>query len=312
MMNWNKEGVIFKNNDIHHWSISHAQVPVVDIINEKVWRVYYGSRDAAVHSRISYFDVEAGNPKNVLYIHNKPVLDVGKLGTFDELGVCPSYILNHQDKKYLFYIGYNVTKTLPYHNGIGVALWNEQTNMFERISAGPLFERTLKEPYFNASSCVHWDEKNKIFRIYYLSTTDWIEINNKPEPLYHIKYAESDDLINWRREGKVAIDYVDGKHEAIARPLVLFYKGSFRMWYSYRNVTDYKSNKDNSYRIGYAESVDAIHWKRKDEEVGIDVSETGWDSEMVCYPYVIQWKEKLYMFYNGNGFGKTGIGYAVL
>ncbi len=34
------------------------------------------------------------------------------------------------------------------------------------------------------------------------------------------------------------------------------------------------------------------------------------DSEMQCYPHVINLNERLVMFYNGNGFGRTGIGYA--
>jgi len=31
---------------------------------------------------------------------------------------------------------------------------------------------------------------------------------------------------------------------------------------------------------------------------------------MCCYPCVVTHENKLYMFYNGNGFGQTGIGYA--
>jgi predicted GH43/DUF377 family glycosyl hydrolase len=75
------------------------------------------------------------------------------------------------------------------------------------------------------------------------------------------------------------------------------------MWYSYRG---------ESYRIGYAESEDGIHFNRMDEKVGIDVSETGWDSEMICYPHVFEHNGEKYMLYNGNGYGKTGIGLAVL
>jgi len=32
---------------------------------------------------------------------------------------------------------------------------------------------------------------------------------------------------------------------------------------------------------------------------------------MIEYPYVFYHKEKRYMLYNGNGFGKTGFGLAV-
>ena len=64
------------------------------------------------------------------------------------------------------------------------------------------------------------------------------------------------------------------------------------------------------YKIGYAESDDMDNWEII--ESGINISNKGWDSEMVCYPYVFEYKDKLYMLYNGNGYGKTGIGLAIL
>jgi hypothetical protein len=84
------------------------------------------------------------------------------------------------------------------------------------------------------------------------------------------------------------------------------------MWYSYRGLENYRTDKSNSYRIGYAESADGIEWIRKDDYLGLDVSPSGWDSEMVAYPYIYADATKKYMFYNGNGFGRSGLGCAVL
>jgi hypothetical protein len=53
-------------------------------------------------------------------------------------------------------------------------------------------------------------------------------------------------------------------------------------------------------------------WQRLDHEAGITPSASGWDSTMQCYPYVIEIDGKLCMFYNGNGFGQSGIGLAIL
>jgi hypothetical protein len=75
------------------------------------------------------------------------------------------------------------------------------------------------------------------------------------------------------------------------------------MWYSIRGFKDL-------YKMGYAESTDGIHWERKDQQVGISPSDIGWDSEMICYPCVIDVKGKRYMFYNGNRHGESGFGYA--
>ena len=75
------------------------------------------------------------------------------------------------------------------------------------------------------------------------------------------------------------------------------------MWYSFRG---------EQYRIGYAFSKDGMIWKRKDELAGIDVSPEGWDSEAICYSHVFQYGKKLYMLYNGNVYGKEGLGIAKL
>jgi hypothetical protein len=58
--------------------------------------------------------------------------------------------------------------------------------------------------------------------------------------------------------------------------------------------------------------VDGINWIRKDSEVGITVSTYGWDSDMICYPCVLDIKARRYVFYNGNHMGATGFGYAIL
>jgi hypothetical protein len=45
------------------------------------------------------------------------------------------------------------------------------------------------------------------------------------------------------------------------------------MYYSYRHTLDYRTDRNQSYRMGYAESVDGYKWERKDDLVGIHKSE---------------------------------------
>lgn len=77
------------------------------------------------------------------------------------------------------------------------------------------------------------------------------------------------------------------------------------MWYSYRGGM-------NTYRIGYAESGDGINWERTDGNVGIDISPDGFDSKMIEYPFVFSHNEQHYMLFNGNEYGQTGFGLAVM
>jgi hypothetical protein len=70
--------------------------------------------------------------------------------------------------------------------------------------------------------------------------------------------------------------------------------------------------KHEGYRLAYAESVDGINWTRRDEDIGIEVSPSGWDSRMQAYPAVVQSGQRTFMFYNGNDYGREGFGYAEL
>jgi hypothetical protein len=69
--------------------------------------------------------------------------------------------------------------------------------------------------------------------------------------------------------------------------------------------------RGDSYRLGYAESADGLAWERHDERAGLEPSDEGWDSEMIAYPCVFDRHGERYLFYNGNGYGETGIGYAI-
>lgn len=147
--------------------------------------------------------------------------------------------------------------------------------------------------------------------MWYASCTGWRQIFAHPEPLYHIKYAESDDGIHWTKRGQVCVDY-DDFAEAICCPVVYTEAGVFKMLYSYRSASHYRTDPAQSYRLGYAESPDGLRWTRLDDRVGIAPSAEGWDSQMIAYCCRYARDGLTYLFYNGNGFGKSGLGYAVL
>ena len=304
-----KKGIIFKPDNNFEWMISHASLPIAYKLNEMVLRIYFGTRDFHNRSFTSFIEVNINNPKKILYIHDKPILSPGELGCFDDSGSMPSCIVNYKNKLFLYYIGWNIGVTTSYHNSIGLAISEDNGLTFQRVFKGPIVDRNNNEPYFTGSSYVIYEKKK--WKMWYLSSTGWIIINEKTEPLYNIKYAESNDGINWIRKNITCIDY-KFENEAISRPCVIIEDGIYKMWYSYRGSINYRTNLENSYKIGYAESIDGINWLRKDEQVGIKQSKSGWDSKMIEYSDIFFHKGKKYMLYNGNGFGKSGFGYAIL
>jgi hypothetical protein len=308
-MSWIKKGLIFNVTGDKDWNKTHAQCPVVDVVNDKIWRIYYATRNAKSQSQISYIEVEAGHPENITYKHESYLFDFGKLGTFDESGLMPSSIVTDGDIKYLYYIGWNVKKEVPYHNSVGLAKSTDQGKTFTRLFEGSIMPSTHLEPYFTGTSYVI--KEGDLWRMWYLSCTKWETINDIPEPFYHIKYAESTNGIDWERRGTIAIDFKSSTEGGISSASVLKEDGIYKMWYSYRDIESYRNDISKSFRIGYAESQDGIRWQRLDTQVGIELSNDGWDSFMMSYPNVIKYKGKKYLFYNGNGFGQSGIGYAI-
>lgn len=229
------------------------------------------------------------------------MLKHGVLGAFDDNGITPGCFSIINGKKIYYYTGWNLTQSVPFNNSIGIAEFDEIHGIFKRYGNGPIMTRTLHEPYSCASPFVMFD--NGICRMWYASMDEWKYVGDERRHVYNIKYAESSDGINWVRSAHVVLDYETDDEYAFGRPFVLKEKGIYKMWYSVRG---------DFYNIGYAESKDGLNWERLDCQAGIDVSETGWDSEMIEYPFIFDHKGERYMFYNGNGYGRTGIGLARL
>ena len=307
---WDKKGHIYSPTGLLPWAQTHAQMPTSYLTNDGQIGILFASRDSKNISRIGSIIVSSKDPGKLIHDYKIISLDIGTKGCFDDSGVMPSSLVRVDSIFYLYYIGWNERSTVSYHNSIGLATSDDGIN-FKRMYDGPIMERTYKEPYFCSAPCVIYDEG--IWRMWYLSCTEWIYVNEKIEPRYHIKYADSLDGIVWNRQGRIAIDYKNDSEGGIVRPSVIKKKdGGYQMWFSFRNTKGYRLDTFSSYRIGYAESFDALSWDRQDNNSGISVSNSGWDSFMIAYPDVLICKNKIYMFYNGNGFGYTGLGYAVL
>ena len=308
-MRWVKKGLIFKVDRQSEWMAHHACVPIADRVSDDVLRIYFGPRDTRGRTRTTFIEVEADNPSKVLRVHDRPVLDLGRLGAFDDSGVMPSCVVNHSGRKYLFYIGWSPAVTVPYRNAVGLAVSDDGGLTFERLFEGPIVDRTRDEPFFTASPFALVE--NGVWRLWYASSTGFVVVDGKPEPVYQIKYAESRDGAEWTRTGKPCIEYAR-QGEANARPCVLFDRGRYRMWYCFRGSRGYRTDPAESYRLGYAESPDGVRWTRMDDRVGIERSRDGWDAQMMEYPFVYEHKGRKHMLYNGNGFGESGFGWAVL
>jgi hypothetical protein len=94
-----------------------------------------------------------------------------------------------------------------------------------------------------------------------------------------------------------------GEEFALSRPCVIKDADLYRMWYSRRHPT---------YRPGYAESADGLSWERRDDELRFVPAAETWEQESMSYPAVFDHGGRRFMFYNGNSYGRTGFGIAIL
>jgi hypothetical protein len=263
--------------------------------------IYITGRDEKNRSRIGKAPVDLGHVGEIFNIQKEPLLGLGELGCFDENGVSYPAIVNDNDKRFMYYVGWMPSVMTPFLNFGGLAVSEKGSEKYDRISRAPILERTNEEPFSNGSVFVLKEDK---WKMWYTSFLKW---GNKEagEHLHYyvIKYAESDDGIHWNRTGKICIDIADPAEYAICKPSVYKHNGLYHMWYTYRG---------EQYRIGYAWSENGTDWNRRDDLVAIDVSPTGWDSIAMSYAHVVSHNGYLYMVYCGNQYGKEGLGLARL
>ncbi|MEY3989557.1 MAG: hypothetical protein RI985_638 [Chloroflexota bacterium] len=294
---WSRQGNIFGDH--------HAQVPVVDVC-DGYWRIYYSYRIDG-KSVPYYIDVDPADPSKILLKSDKQLLQLGELGRFDWAGIMPTDIINVGSKKYMYYIGWSVRKDVPYHNSLGLAISEDNGDTWHKFSDGPVFGTSYKEPgYVGTAEVVLVDDT---YYMYYLSCRDWIIVENHPEPIYDIKIALSKNAIDWDPLDRVAIGLEKGQG-GISKATVIKYENRYYMWYSARSESNYRLNPNHGYRIYCAVSDDLLNWTKLNRH-GLDINlSSDWERIMVEYPDVFIHNNRVHMFYNGDGFGRTGIGYA--
>ena len=306
-MKWKRMGHVFSAKERDGIGGSHAQVPTA-LVFENFIRVFYADRTDSGKSYISYVDLDRSDYTTVLYAHEKSILPLGKAGTFDDDGVMPSFALRNDDAIWLYYSGWNRGVTVPYRNSVGIAVSYDGGDTFQRLYEGPVLERTPIEPYLAVTPSIL--KVKNAWRMWYASGLGWRNVQGKFEPVYVIKNAGSTDGVNWERPNKICVPQIHA-NEAFARPTVIMDGHMYRMWFCARDSVDYRDGK-GAYRIGYAESLDGNYWIRLDEKFGLGVSNDPWETTMTCYPFVLNIDGRIIMYYNGNSFGATGFGCAIL
>ena len=295
-MHWKKLGKIFEVNNDNDWLVSHSAVPFAKHLKNDIYRVYFSVRNKENQSQSSYFDINLKSMQIINQLTKAPIMRPGLKGDFDDAGVTLACYCSANDMYY--YMGWNLPKNAPFDNQIGGSYL--KSDVLNKINKNPILGKCDKEPL---SFGYPWVLKvEDTYYMWYDTNFSW-STDNPKNYKFHLRSAISKDGINWEKTFHTNI-ILKGKERSIARPCVIFEDDKFKMWYSI--------DVDGKYVLGYAESKNGLNWIRKDEDIGIYKSNVGWDSDEIEYPCVFKHNENKYMLYNGNGYGKTGIGLAIL
>jgi hypothetical protein len=300
---WEKLGRLYapKISGQHPKLLTHAANPLPLHMTGDVFRIFFSGRDDQNRSSVGAVDVDIVQLK-VITEHHAPFFEHGPVGSFYSDGVSIGNCYAADDSRYVLFMGWQSSLRGHWRGDIGrlivtpeVALKLEGEDLF--MGSDLTDPISLSYPWVQPSS-------EGGFNMWYGSTLTWDAGNG--EMLHVIHHASSHDGHQWHRSG-LAVPFELGRAQAFSRPTVVQNKkGDFEMWFSYR------SGSGDKYCIGYATSENGVSWKLDLDNAGIAVSDSGWDSEMIEYPSVFDHAGSRYMLYNGNGFGETGFGLAVL
>lgn len=284
------------------WAKTHAMNPTVELLNDDVIRVYFSCLDENKIGRIGYADLSADNPEKILNISKQPILETGIKGTFDDNGMVPSSIITHNGVKYLYYFGFQLVKQVRFMMFTGVAVSTDGGNTFKRYSNVPVLDRNNTDLYIR--SLPHVLKENDLWKVWYSGVGEWTDVLGKELPVGNIRYTESGNGLDFDRNNLITCLEPNEDEFSLSRAFVFKKDNAYNMLFSCR----LRSN--DLYKLGYAESADGKKWLRNDAKISVGPSSGAWDSDMICYTTYIEVKGKKYLFYNGNGFGASGFGYA--
>lgn len=315
MFRWKKLGRVFDPTTVKNraWLREFAQAPCTLVFEDFV-RVYFSCRPDADEngqyvSYTAFVDLDRKDLFKMRGLAPQPILGLGNLGMFDEFGIYPTSVCRDGEVVRAYYGGWTRCESVPYNVSIGCAESMDQGVTFSRIGVGPILSFSPSEPMTISGPKIR--RFNDTWYLFYVAGIKWIQGIDRPESVFKIRLAESADGFKWNKRNTPIIPDRLEEDECQASPDVFFFNGVYHMFFCYKYAFDFR-NKSRGYRIGYARSKDLNKWERLDHLAGIDVSDEGWDSEMISYPHLFELDGKIYMMYMGNQVGRFGFGLAEL
>lgn len=287
-----------ESNLSNSFTLTHAANPVLVPIASDIYRIFFNSRDALQRSSVYSVDF---NLQELMIVEGslreQYILSAERTYFRDGISLGSPIKINHET-----WIGFMAWINPPNQHWFGtIGKFKLDRNFnIAMIDENPWFDLDSNDPI--SLSYPAFYEKEGQFRMWYGSTITWDAGNG--EMLHILKEKSSPDCRQFLNTGRT-IKWKINDFQAFSRPSIIQVQNIYLMAYSVRGYRD-------RYRIEFS-VIDDTHPKKNLDILQLgsfSASGSDWESEMVEYPFLVTHKDDAYMFYNGNGYGRTGIGVA--
>jgi hypothetical protein len=299
-MMWDDLGVVFRVHGQTPWMASHGYVPTACVQHDRI-RVFAAFWDHDRVGRVGYVDLDRCDPTLIIDYSTEPVLDVGAPGTFDEHGTTPMSIEAEGDLLRLYYAGWQRLTSVRYLLFTGLALSHDGGRHFVRTSDVPIMDRVAGHHLVRTGFIAR---HGGVWKGWIAQSDGIIDIAGKPTPSYSLGYMESEDGVTWPVASTPCLTQGQDGIFGYGRSAIWLDGEGYHAMLSVRRHT--------GYRIEYARSRDGVCWSTPGPGgFSLLPRDTGPTEERqqteTMFPSVVRVNDTLYVFYNGNDFGREGV-----
>ena len=291
-------GRLFAAADGPNWMASHAAYPAPVLLESNRMRIFFVSRDGDGRGTVGWVDVSTKDPRRIIAHSREPALRPGPRGSFDDRGIAIGSVVRYGNALRLYYMGWNIGVGVPFRNAIGLAVSADRDgSTFNRVFDGPVLDRSRHDPYslsypFVIDGASGW-------RMIYGSHRGPGTTEN--DMRHALMGASSFDGIDWAPGGQPILD-LEKSELGHSRPWIMSRQGKRYLMFSVRR---------SQYTVGLAVEQSDGTWGRV-PELSFCGGTEDWDREAQCYASHFSLRGNDYILYNGNEYGRTGFGLAIL
>jgi len=340
---WVKRGRVLKPGFAGPESSKFVSSPSVVKLDNGRLRMYVWVADGTppwLHGSQIILAAEAdpSDPMHWKLVSKKPLVGPDPDSSIRDRGVGFPYVLPREDAPWLMYYGtwgssWATKRELT--NRLGLAI-SDDRGLTWRVAQESILPSGPPGSFDSGaipSAAVLRDGTNS-YTMWYTAAGKYIPFGNINQGILHIGMARSSDAVNWDKSGRPALRAREGAarpfEACLTRPAVLKIDSVYHMWLSVYDMAPgsrpgnallpsskgqaitRKATAGGSYHLEYARSTDGVNWTRYAGQSIMPLTPGGFDSRSQSYASVVDMGDQIWLFYTGDGLGRTGVGLATL